>query len=440
MATISLYANKVNGMSELIKKTRISVDNFKTNLKTLQNGMLNIDGSICSIDDELEMLQASVSMQEETIASLQNFENELEDFIGDTADTDVRAASLINKRKNEFYENYSYLKPETEKTKLEKIKDSVKKAVDWCKDKWNIAVDKISSVIEYIGDIITKFKNDPKGTIEYYASILIDELGQVIATDEFAFIVRRFIKTFSFGIEIGKFWTRHDLPGADFVVGLIGAVDEDNDGVYHINQDSWQSWGPMGYNNGYDVVFDAGISAMGNSMDKKQSVEFTVDTDGDGENDTTYMFWSWKGDYMNLGAGAETGIYKFYTDTHWLTAKENATNMELTLKMGEEEIYSYSPYGDEALWNDGAQWWITGFDSRTQNVKAEDLTAITVIDFSDMENGDEMYIAFKNATEETISDINNNNNMYKEDELKDAKNRVKGWTFDDETQTATLEW
>lgn len=141
---------------------------------------------------------------------------------------------------------------------------------------------------------------------------------------------------------------------------------------------------------------------------------------------------------MNLGAGAETGIYKFYTDTHWLTAKENATNMELTLKMGEEEIYSYSPYGDETLWNDGAQWWITGFDSRTQNVKAEDLTAITVIDFSDMENGDEMYIAFKGATEETISNINNN--MYDEYELEDAKNRVKGWSFDDETQTATLEW
>lgn len=438
MATITLYADKVNTMSELIKKTRDHVDKFNKNLKALQSSMLNMDSSVCNIDDEFEMLQASVNLQDETIASLKNFENGLEDFINDTADTDDRAASLINKRKNEFYESYSYLKPDTEKSDWEKFKGSVKKAVDWCKEKWDIAIDAISSALDFIGDIVAKFIEDPKGTIDYYASILIDKLGQLIATDEFAAFVNWFIKEISFGIKLGKFWTKYDLPGADFVVGLIGAVDEDNDGVYHIDQDSWQSWGPMGYNDGYDVVFNVGVSATGNSMDKKQSVEFTVDTDGDGEEDTTYMFWSWKGDYMNLGAGAETGIYKSYTDTHWLTAKENATDMELTLKMGEEEIYSYAPYGDETLWNNGAQWWITGFDSRTQNVKAKDLTAITVIDFSDMENGDEMYIAFKNATEETISDINNN--MYEKNKLEDAKRRVEGWTFDDETQKATLEW
>ena len=50
---------------------------------------------------------------------------------------------------------------------------------------------------------------------------------------------------------------------------------------------------------------------------------------------------------MNLGAGAETGIYEYYSDTHWLTATDKATDMELTLYHNGEKLYSYSPYGDE---------------------------------------------------------------------------------------------
>lgn len=216
------------------------------------------------------------------------------------------------------------------------------------------------------------------------------------------------------------------MPGADQFVGLIGAVDDDNDGVYHIRQDWFQSWAPLGYNDGYDNVFDSAIRASGNTMDKKKSVEFEVDFDGDGETDKTYMFWSWKGDYMNLGAGAETGIYEYYSDTHWLTATDKATDMELTLYHNGEKLYSYSPYGDENLWNNGAQWWITGFDARTQNVKAEDLEAITIIDFSEMENGEIMYEAFKDATVSTRE--------------KGETDETAGWSFSDETYTATLDW
>ena len=138
------------------------------------------------------------------------------------------------------------------------------------------------------------------------------------------------------------------------------------------------------------------------------------------------MFWSWKGDYMNLGAGAETGIYEYYSDTHWLTATDKATDMELTLYHNGEKLYSYSPYGDENLWNNGAQWWITGFDARTQNVKAEDLEAITIIDFSEMENGEIMYEAFKDATVSTRE--------------KGETDETAGWSFSDETYTATLDW
>ena len=72
--------------------------------------MLNIDSTVCNTEEELELIQASVTLQEETITSLGTFESELDDFISDTVMIDNEAATLINKRKNDFYEKYSYLK------------------------------------------------------------------------------------------------------------------------------------------------------------------------------------------------------------------------------------------------------------------------------------------------------------------------------------------
>ena len=73
MATISLYANKVNGMSSLVKKAKSSVGGLKTNLETLQSRILSIDNTICNTDDELKLVQASVILQEDTMTSLGNF-------------------------------------------------------------------------------------------------------------------------------------------------------------------------------------------------------------------------------------------------------------------------------------------------------------------------------------------------------------------------------
>ena len=55
---------------------------------------------------------------------------------------------------------------------------------------------------------------------------------------------------------------------------------------------------------------------------------------------------------------------------------------------------------------------MSGFDSQTQNVKAKDLDATTIIDFSKMENGIEMFEAFRDATTSSTE-----------------KNRTNGWSF-----------
>lgn len=87
----------------------------------------------------------------------------------------------------------------------------------------------------------------------------------------------------------------------------------DDDGIYHMRSDCLQQYAH--YTTGYDDVFRAAVNkASGGeiTVDVHQSQIFLVDLDGDKSKDEgeEFIIWSWKGDYMNLGAGAETGIYQ----------------------------------------------------------------------------------------------------------------------------------
>ncbi|MCI8509517.1 MAG: DUF4474 domain-containing protein, partial [Lachnospiraceae bacterium] len=75
--------------------------------------------------------------------------------------------------------------------------------------------------------------------------------------------------------------------------GFLESVDfrRDKAGVFHTSPDCWQQH--MGYCDLYDWVFDVATDM------KKNKYPITVD----GEE---YCIWMWKGDYLNLGAGAET--------------------------------------------------------------------------------------------------------------------------------------
>ena len=142
----------------------------------------------------------------------------------------------------------------------------------------------------------------------------------------------------------------------------IGAVflnmSKDSKGVYHANFDCWQQY--FGYNDLYDFFFD-----MGTSM---ATAKF-----GFSYNGTNYMIWAWKEDYINLGAGAEIGIY-YGNEPHWLVDKSLAQPMAMWLSYKGENIITYT--------NGGDQWWCTGFNPAYLNVSASDLTATFSIRFT----------------------------------------------------------
>lgn len=148
---------------------------------------------------------------------------------------------------------------------------------------------------------------------------------------------------------------------------MMPDLSEDGDGIYHTRQDALQQYG--GYNDFYDFAFDLATSMA--------SAKFPFTYNGKG-----YILWAWKGDYLNLGAGAELGIY-YGGEPHWLVDTSLAMEMHLMLHYKGQLIADYAP--------NERQWWITSFNPFVLGARAGDLMATYFVYFSDMG----MFNAFK---------------------------------------------
>ena len=468
MSTITLYASKLNQMPSLILMLKRSVGFYGEDLDEVRQLARSIDSDVCDLEDVISSLRSSSDTQTDKAAALDTIQADLEVFIEDTARIDSAAAEAIATAEEDFYDTYDYLRPQEDSFwdgvgeffndvgeflsgPWEIVKNACLSFSQWCKDNelfvlagcvallGGLAVlgTLIVSAAPWLPGVLLLLKeggsllfdnviaplgtlimNSPLGDyINDFACKFISEMGEIINTEWFGNIVEGFVTLFGPFIEVGKIWMKHHLPGSNFVAGLIGAEYDPDTGIYHIKQDSWQSWGPIGYNDGYDNVFRRGVGATGNTIGVYKQ-EFTLDGQ-------TFIVWAWKGDYMNLGAGAETGIYQSTGDGfHYTTATEYACDMELILNYNGEQLFDYSPYGDEARWNNGAQWWVNGFDPSHQNINANHLDSTTIIDFNTMENGREMFYAL----EQSVG--------------SDPSAQGGTWTFDDSNGhlTATLKW
>lgn len=140
MATIALYANKINQMPGLLKSTRTAVNDLKQQMEKVRNKTQLVDRSVCNVDDVISTITASTQTQERKINTLETVGNKIEEFVDLSMSVDVNAAAQVNKNKKDFYEKYSYLKPNCEKTGWEKVCQGLKDASAWCAEHWGSIV------------------------------------------------------------------------------------------------------------------------------------------------------------------------------------------------------------------------------------------------------------------------------------------------------------
>ena len=136
MATISLFASKVNGMPGMIRDVKSSVKELKAEIFNLRVKSLTVNKSICDMDDVISSITAATQVQEDKVEALETFRQNSEQFISDTARVDGDVADRVNENKDDFYDKYYYLKPECEKSGWEKFCDGCEKAWEWCKENW----------------------------------------------------------------------------------------------------------------------------------------------------------------------------------------------------------------------------------------------------------------------------------------------------------------
>lgn len=198
--------------------------------------------------------------------------------------------------------NGMFPSPETITDTLSEWKDTVDNTLD----DWGDAIaDGVDSIAEASSDVV-------KSVTEW-----IMDIGNQYPDD--TKVVKEVLKIpVRIACDVGP-----DITGFTYITqegyadGLFDMVDfhRDKAGIFHTSPDCWQQY--MGYCNLYDWAFDVGTKM------RKKKYPVTV---GDEE----YCIWMWKGDYLNMGAGAETGIYKG-GELFWDVSVEDALPMTLTL-------------------------------------------------------------------------------------------------------------
>lgn len=167
---------------------------------------------------------------------------------------------------------------------------------------------------------------------------------------------------------LGKYFARATESGK--YSKFMNAFDfyQDSKGIYHTSQNCWQKLG--GYNDLYDFFFDAAT--------EMKAIKFNLPTNTRRYNlNKTYVLWAWKGDYFNLGAGGELGIYSNYINIHSLAETKNPIYSKLKVFYKGKKIIEYNPRY--------LCWWITGFNPKIQNIKtANDLSLKCTADFSNV--------------------------------------------------------
>ena len=95
MATIALYADKINQMPSLLNGVKDSIGSLKEELKDLQKTALRVDSGICDLSEVAESVRAATMIEENRVSAIEEFQSRTEEFIRDAVRIDEAVAEAV---------------------------------------------------------------------------------------------------------------------------------------------------------------------------------------------------------------------------------------------------------------------------------------------------------------------------------------------------------
>lgn len=278
-------------------------------------------------------------------------------------------------------------------------------------------MDNINNVDDFLDNIFNKYGLNDNIFVEAINNITKAAVKKVI---DFALSNRSLLLDHSSGLSdviktikhILSFVTSNDTAAkiaADTGAFILNFRLDEDSVAYHAQPDTWQK--AFGYNDLYDDVFDIGTDM------RFSKLYFNY-------NNNLNVIWAWRGDYWNLGAGAEIGVYKYdrsVSGTEHFNALDFNLPMTLNLYNVNGSTVSYFNWSPTE-----EQWWITGFNYHYQNPDAGKLVSLGSIDLSEHPD---IYTQIKNA-----SAVDRN------DALKGTQKLLNYSIFDDDNKIIWLMW
>jgi len=146
MSTISLYQGKFSQMSGMLSNTSTSINCIKTSFDVFKSRALSIDSKVCQMDNTINMINKTYENLNDFDSLLNDLDKQLGEFEEQVIKIDNSAGELIKSKKNDFYDKYSYLKPDCEKNFWQKAGDKLKKVFNWIVECWKEIVIAITAI------------------------------------------------------------------------------------------------------------------------------------------------------------------------------------------------------------------------------------------------------------------------------------------------------
>lgn len=276
MATIALYSSKMNIMPSLISDLKSAVQDLKMEFRSLSTMCKEINRSVCDLDDVIRTISTSTQTQDEKIFALESLNASVKEFAGKASRIDGDVADYVNGSKDDFYDKYSYLKPECEKNGWDKFCDGCKKVGEWCCENWEALCVLIVSVVAIVAVIalsIVTFGATAVlvaalvGAVVGLAGQLIGDTIGYIRTGKWSGSIADYIGSMFGGAIGGILMLTGNATAACAVDGALSSLLSDS--ISSLASGDKKSLGDMLLNASVSAAFSAGCSlVLGKITDK----------------------------------------------------------------------------------------------------------------------------------------------------------------------------